>query len=287
MIKKNDFQIITDEAASRYKFNFCKLCSFYACELVEEYALFKRNNPDIGIPSYGPNDLDNGCAMKKFVQIECDRKRVAEGIGDHFKINTRHNFEIETDTDKWEPKQPVFISAQTGQGKNYFVEKTLLPYVRDLNRKKRTGQKVLIISNRIALRLQIENRIKNNDQDVEQDTIYSYGEFADVISYQSILNRVDDLKKKQERQTSKYIFVICDEAHFFTSDAMFNPNTDKILSKIVHIFKDAIRIYMSATPYECIDYIRKCEYKNSDKTQLGVFYHFKRKKSCTSSNPHT
>jgi len=277
MIKQNKFQMLTDEAASRYKFNFCKLCSFYECELVEEYMLFKKNNPDIDLPSYDQNDLVNGCPMKKFVQIECGRKRVADGIGDHFKINTSNNFEIETDTDKWEPNQPVFISAQTGQGKNYFVEKTLLPYVRDLNRKNCTDQKVLIISNRIALRLQTENRIKNiNGQELEENTIYSYEEFADVISYQSILNRVDDLKKKQERKTSKYIFVICDEAHFFTSDAMFNPDTDKILPKIVDIFKDAIRIYMSATLYECVDYIKEYEGKASGYPQQAVCYHFKR-----------
>ena len=42
MIKQNNFQIITDEAASRYKFNFCKLCRFHECELVEEYMLFKK-----------------------------------------------------------------------------------------------------------------------------------------------------------------------------------------------------------------------------------------------------
>lgn len=277
MIKQNKFQILTDDAESRYKFNFCKLCRFYECELVEEYMLFKKNNPDIDFLSYDQNDLANGCPMQKFVQIECGRKRVADGIGDAFKINTRHNFEIETDTDKWEPNQPVFISAQTGQGKNYFVENTLLPYIRELNRKKRTDQKILIISNRIALRLQTESRIKNiNDQDFEENTIYSYREFADVISYQSILNRVDDLKKKQERQTSRYIFVICDEAHFFTSDAMFNPDTDKILSKIVHIFRDAIRIYMSATPYECIDYIKEYENKDFAQPLQGVFYHFKR-----------
>ncbi|SFM32564.1 DEAD/DEAH box helicase family protein [Pelosinus propionicus] len=277
MIKQNNFQILTDEAASRYKFNFCKLCRFYECELVEEYMLFKKNNPDMEFPSYDKNELVNGCPMKKFVQIECGRKRVADSIGDAFKINTGYNSEIESNTDKWEPNQPVFISAQTGQGKNYFVENTLLPYIRELNHKKRTDQKVLIISNRIALRLQTESRINNiNGQDSEENVMYCYGEFADVISYQSILNRVDDLKKKQERQTSKYIFVICDEAHFFTSDAMFNPDTDKILSKIVNIFRDAIRIYMSATPYECIDYIKDCEDRYSVQPQLGVFYHFKR-----------
>ncbi len=276
MIKVNNFRALTDKEKSQYKFNFCECCRFYECELVEEYLLFKKNNPGIELPSYDPNDLADGCSVKKFDQIECGRKRVADGIGDAFKINTRYNFDIETNTDKWEPIQPVFISAQTGQGKNYFVEKALIPYVRELNHKKRTDQKVLIISNRIALRLQIENRIKNNNQDVEEDAIYSYEDFADVISYQSILNRVNDLTKKQEIKNSKYIFVICDEAHFFTSDAMFNPYTDKILEKIVSTFKDAIRIYMSATPYECIDYIQEYESKYSAQPKQGVFYHFKR-----------
>lgn len=277
MIKKDNFRILNDEEESQYKFDFCKLCKFYECELVEEYLLFKKNNPGIDFPSYDQNDAADGCPMKKFVQIECGRKRIADGVRDAFKINTGHNLEIETDTDKWEPKQPVFISAQTGQGKNYFVEKTLIPYVRELNRKKHTDQKVLIISNRIALRLQTENRIKNqNTEEVEEDTIYSFGECADVISYQSILNRVDELNRKQERKTSRYIFVICDEAHFFTSDAMFNPDTDKILNAIVRTFKDAIRIYMSATPYECIDYIQESESNFSTQSRQLVFYHFKR-----------
>ncbi len=57
---------------------------------------------------------------------------------------------------------------------------------------------------------------------------------------------------------------------------MFNPDTDKILSRIVNIFKDAIRIYMSATPYEAIDYIKEYESKGPIPSQQEVFYHFKR-----------
>lgn len=64
--------------------------------------------------------------------------------------------------------------------------------------------------------------------------------------------------------------MICDEAHFFTSDAMFNPYTQEILSFIVVLFKKAIRIYMTATPYECLQYI--CEHEEYP----PVFYHFQR-----------
>lgn len=57
---------------------------------------------------------------------------------------------------------------------------------------------------------------------------------------------------------------------------MFNPDTDKILTSIVSIFSDAIRIYMSATPYECMNYITEYEHKYFPQSQQGVFYHFKR-----------
>ena len=140
MIKRDAFRIIKEDERSQYKFDFCELCNFYTeCELIAGYVQFKINNPDADFPSYDQNELKDGCAIKKFYQVECGKVRVAAGIGDDFKINTRFNFEIETDTDKWEPKQPVFISAQTGQGKNYFIENTLIPYVRELNHKKNTA----------------------------------------------------------------------------------------------------------------------------------------------------
>ena len=249
-------------------------------------------DPDIG---YIENELKNGCVMNNdLVQIECDSQWVAGGIGTDFQINIReHTKEIESEYDKWkperpdrwEPKQAVYISAQTGQGKNTFIENTLLPYVRELNHKNRLDQKVLIISNRIALRLQIERRINSmNYIDSDQDLIYPYrgphtkGPYEDitkVTSYQSLVKKADDLKYGQEQKASRYIFVVCDEAHFFTSDAMFNPETEKILQKIVYIFKDAIRIYMTATPYECLPHIKKHE-EYVPKNTTGVFYHYKR-----------
>lgn len=237
---------------------------------------------------YSHNHSKNGCDMSKFNSVECGSVYVAEGIGEDFKINIRsHNFKIESDSDKWipekpnrwEPRQPVFISAQTGKGKNHFIENTLIPYVRDLNIEKNVAQKVLIISNRIALRLQVQDRLNGSidTQDSEEATIRSYKEYSDVISYQSLLSMLDRLKRKQakENRLSSYTFVVCDEAHFFTADAMFNHDTEKILYAIVNTFKDAIRIYMTATPYESLKYIRDYEQKYIEKSINGVLYHFK------------
>lgn len=259
------------------------------------------SQPEGDVPlSYNPTELQDGCIMsgRYVTQVECGRQRVTEGIGDHYKIETQWDYTIRTGTtDRWEPSQPVFISAPTGHGKNYFIEHTLIPYVEDLNGEHNTEQRVLILSNRLALREQIKNRLANGDDDTEAEydpeedmkTYHPYGPYVDVMTYQSLLHRAKSLEQKQKQKNarSRYIYVICDEAHFFTSDSMFNPHTSKILEAIVRLFQDAIRVYMSATPYECLEHIIKYEreyqyrlnwnrpqYK--DKSSPIVFYHFKR-----------
>lgn len=233
----------------------------------------EKYNSDMDFLSYGREELKNGCIMgPRYVeQVECGIQTVTDGIGDHYKVDIDFDYQIKANSDnRWEPSQPVFISAQTGQGKNFFVEKTLIPYVEKLNYENKTKQRVLILSNRLALKCQIDNRFRENDDLHEKSRIYSYKGVADVMTYQSLLSEKGYLKRRQKYNQSRYIFVICDEAHFFTSDAMFNPYTEKILSVIVSLFKKAIRVYMSATPYECLEYIDKYE------KQQMVFYHFKR-----------
>lgn len=257
-------------------------------------------NMDADILSYDQSKLKDGCTMsgRHVCQVECGRKTVTEGIGDHYKIEMTEELKKdclswgkiikEGTQDRWEPLQPVFISAQTGQGKNYFIENTLIPYVRELNYKEKTSYKILILSNRLALKRQIKNRIDengNNDLD-DEGKIYPYEEVADVMTYQSLLRHKSFLEEKPD----KYVFVICDEAHFFTSDAMFNPHTQKILEAIVRLFQKAVRVYMSATPYECLEHIIECEDNEREclnskkygwdqskyKDGTLVFYHFKR-----------
>jgi len=88
------------------------------------------------------------CSMKRDInQVECGDQLVAAGIGDDFKVDIKEDYKTDRFvidessykqnyyTKKWEPCQPVFISAQTGKGKNTFVEKVLLAYVRELNHK--------------------------------------------------------------------------------------------------------------------------------------------------------
>ncbi len=254
---------------------------------------FEESESGTDVLSYDQSKLKDRCFMsfRHVYQVECGRQRVTEGIGEHFKveINGYDGTIKENTTDRWEPSQPVFISAQTGQGKNFFIENTLIPYVKKLDHDNKTKQKVLILSNRLALKQQVKNRLNgNSDSDAENEEVYHpYDEYADVMTYQSILRRKKELEHTQRDAHARYIFVICDEAHFFTSDAMFNPHTQEILSTIISMFQNAVRVYMSATPYECLEYIIKYENErqntlNSGKPQdkwkgeMMVFYHFKR-----------
>jgi hypothetical protein len=175
----------SNDEVARYKFNFCKDCPFYECELVEEYAQFRESHAqvnnsqnsmhvecvasdsfdytkyggivipakavsvnekegetyltdfysadvdssDVDIFSYDQSNLKDGCIMscRHVYQVECGRKTVTEGIGDHYKIEITEklkedclNWEkmIKEDTeDRWEPSQPVFISARLEKGK--------------------------------------------------------------------------------------------------------------------------------------------------------------------------
>ena len=280
-------------ALNESNFKFCRLCHFYPCELVPEYEHYLTSHPsactameDGDTPqldnkwvSYDHDEINRGCVLCNksgyLNQVECGNKRVAEGIGDHYKIDTDCDSKICKGVDeRWEPSQPVFISAQTGQGKNYFIENTLIPYVQELNYKNQTNQKILILSNRRALKEQIKKRTLGSDIDNNEDGV-SYGEYVDIMTYQGLLHHEKSIEERQSLVKIRYLYVVCDEAHFFTSDAMFNPHTQKILEKIVALFRKSIRIYMSATPYECLEYIIKQE-KTQPKYEPLVLYHFAR-----------
>lgn len=291
------------------RYNFCEKwsCKIYNnCELISELDQFSENNGcsaskenktelNINVYSYDSEEFENdNCAFShpNVIPIECGDVSVTNGIGNHYKINLDiYSKEIEENTeDTWEAKQAVFISAPCGQGKNYFIEETLVPYLRQLNLDYKTNYKILILSNRLALKQQIKKHIAGYDDTCETDgKIYKiYEDNVYVMTYQSILKQKGYLKNQQKTR-NKYLYVICDEAHFFTSDAMFNPDTEKILSTIVSVFDDAIRVYMSATPYECLSYIVDCEheyfvrkwekehpYDGQGTAECMAFYHFKR-----------
>lgn len=156
---------------------------------------------------------------------------------------------------KWTPNVPVFISAQTGRGKNFFIQNTIVPEILKHNRRCNDNKKILILSNRIALNHQNKIELAKiidiySNKDISYENILQkrtdeqiniFSDFGDVkvSSYHQLLNN--------NLLDNDYAFVIIDECHFFTQDSLFNADTSKILDAIINKCKDSIRIYTSAT----------------------------------------
>lgn len=174
MISNDNFRILSDEEVSRYKFDFCKLCEFYECELVGEYAQFCES---------------------------CQIQRPQDAVPLSNTENTENMVET---TEVW------------------------------------LGDKIV----------------------------------GKCMAF---------CKSPQIHKSQDYAYAVAEP----TSDASFNPHTQRILAAIIRLFQNAIRVYMSATPYDCLKYIikyeegfqdvlnsRRAEYKWKYSTM--VLYHFKR-----------
>ncbi|MFQ9696894.1 MAG: DEAD/DEAH box helicase family protein [Zhenhengia sp.] len=129
---------------------------------------------------------------------------------------------------KWKQGNKILIKAGTGKGKTYFVKNELIKQADDWD------QKILFLSNRKALREQTSLEIKEADkQDIIQ--VMTYQKFE-----RQIFNGTVDI--------SGFKYIVCDEAHYFFSDATFNRMTNLGLEYVKNHTDDKIVILMSATP---------------------------------------
>ena len=155
--------------------------------------------------------------------------------------------------DKWSYDSPIFISAPTGAGKNTFIQDVLLP--KAIAEYPNQNDLILILSNRIALSRQSKiqfaekvldytgiNKIDEmkNYRDEGIDNLFIDFDIVTVCSYHQCYER-------KLLNNKSFKFIVCDECHFFTSDALFNPKTNEILKYIVIEGEKSIRVYMSAT----------------------------------------
>lgn len=171
----------------------------------------------------------------------------------------------------WNPDIPILISTQTGTGKNYFIRNILLRFLLESHRINSEGAAlILVLSNRIALNRQnkenfakaVQNVIGNTspaeeiDKQLKEEGIDHKTNFGpvDIYSYHQF-QKAHPLRKRE------YKFIICDECHFFTADAIFNPSTNEILRELVCDGSSAVRIYTSATPDVAFEAIIRLEYE--------------------------
>ena len=238
-------------------------CGLQACQLADQYAAFHtlhRDSPSLaayrsyGLITNAKCYLSGTFGDPDDATIECGDALISDGIGLAYQIFgnldslsstmlSRYRANSIANNSVWKHDVSVLIWAPTGRGKNYFVENQLLPYVQTLNEISERRRRVLMLVNRVALKGQIDEHLAAGE-------VSHLNNFTDVMTYQSLLAQSDYLRRRQAEDP--YVYVICDEAHFFTSDAMFNADTDRILSTIEEVFCKSMRVYMTATPYDCI-----------------------------------
>lgn len=138
------------------------------------------------------------------------KKRFSDLIGDKYK--------------SWKDTR-IILDGGTGSGKTYFVLNKIGKYAKECN------CKILYLCNRSKLRDQTYGDIKKLKL---QDTVI-------VMTYQSLQNRI-----KHKDTFPHYDYIIADECHYFTNDALFNEYTDLSYKYLKHQSKNVV-IYISAT----------------------------------------
>ncbi len=159
---------------------------------------------------------------------------------------------IGDDYTRWEFVSAIFLTAPTGSGKTYFILNVLLKYAA------KNKKRILYLVNRRALHDQIKNQIMQLEDDKERSSIEvkSYQELENMINYGKSDVVVDSIEKCE--------YVVCDEAHYFAMDSLFNSETASSYALLRRWFESRIFIFISAT-LECVEKRLRSDYLNSKK----------------------
>ena len=163
-------------------------------------------------------------------------KWVSDTIGEEYK--------------QWSKGDIVTIQAQTGTGKTYFVKNVLVPYLDKY-------EHMLIVSNRTNLKRQVkidllrlcEKEIPKNLKDL--DKITKVGNVTLLSYHQIAIMRQAQEEKGKKINLDIYKYIICDECHWFKSDASFCDKTELAWKELIRTrHRESIVVYISATMEE-------------------------------------
>lgn len=177
------------------------------------------------------------------------------------KLNLEYVSEIIGETyKKWKPGDIIIIDAQTGTGKNYFIENLLIPWI--------GSKKMLFISNRTNLKRQVKKRLleeyglKVPETLEELDDITTIKNIT-ISSYHSLQQSAkDELYQGEKFDLSYFDYLVMDECHFILSDSGFNNLNRLSYDKLVtNQYRNIVKIFMSATMDEIKLPIIRCAEK--------------------------
>ena len=223
--------------------------------------------------------LDINCKMSpiKHMETRYDRNIETKKYLSDF-LSGEINWGKELRLHNHDAYHPVFISAPTGAGKNYYLVHNILGSLLDKNMQSKDREQILLFSNRVALGRQTkldiakficewtgDNRYEksiNTRTDEGLDEVHDFGDII-MYSYQQVVDANIDFSEYNIR------YVIFDECHFFTSDAAFNPSTGSILETLMDKFYNVTRLYMSSTMETAFEPIIRSEVAHYRKTNYA------------------
>lgn len=146
--------------------------------------------------------------------------------------------EIGNEYVNWRLGDVIFLNAQTGTGKTYFILNYLLRYAAQ------NGKKILYLVNRKILKDQLEEEIRSLS--------VGFQDYIQLETYQKLENIIKSVTKgrytiENDLGWGEFEYVVCDEAHYFFADSNFNTNTILSYWWIRQQFRGKIQIFISAT----------------------------------------
>lgn len=159
-----------------------------------------------------------------------------------------------SDVQQWKDNDIITIQAGTGVGKSYFIKNVLY------NHAKVNNKKILFLIHRTNCVNQFQMELV---ADKKTDVIK-------IMTYQSIENfDINSVKFN----FNNYDYIVCDEFHYFMSDAAFNKYTDISLNGILNSTNN-IKIFMSATGEYMKKFIHKASGIESINYELPIQFDF-------------
>ncbi|MEK5215259.1 DEAD/DEAH box helicase family protein [Psychrobacillus sp. FSL H8-0487] len=142
------------------------------------------------------------------------------------------------EVEAWNSGDIITIAAPTGKGKSHFIKNSVYEVA------KQNGKRILFLVHRTNCYTQFADDLQEKVEDgeiVQEDKT----DIIDLKTYQSI-DMQNSNKNIPDFNLNKYDYIVCDEFHYFMSDASFNGTTDVSLEAILNE-SDAVRILVSAT----------------------------------------
>lgn len=159
------------------------------------------------------------------------------------------------DIKHWKPNNIIIISAGTGSGKSYFIKNNLYKYA------KSNHKRILFLIHRSNCAIQFQEEIRRDGKEG----------IIEIMTYQKI--EYDIINAAEMMDFSKYAYIVCDEFHYFISDANFNNTTDISFTEIMHQ-KNCVKIFMSATGEDVESYFAEHYRKRIIKYELKPDYSY-------------